>query len=100
MSDDSNDSDKTISSDDMEEGTEILHTRKTADTKWFGDYPWLETESTGESTILFIVFLFFLFFFIFLLFVKMCAKMFVTRRISYIGNYENYGITDMAMIIY
>jgi hypothetical protein len=49
----SDDSDCTISSDNMEEETNISHDRKTVDPKWFKDYPWLEAEPTGESTILY-----------------------------------------------
>ena len=39
-------------SDDANE-LEKSHIRKTVDPKWFDDYPWLETESINENTVLF-----------------------------------------------
>jgi Domain of unknown function (DUF4371) len=53
LTDELNDSDQTISSDNMEEEIKRSHTRKTASLEWFKDYPWLEANSTGESTILY-----------------------------------------------
>lgn len=40
-------------SDDESNNSERLHIRKTADPRWFDDYPWLRVESVNGSTMLY-----------------------------------------------
>jgi Domain of unknown function (DUF4371)/hAT family C-terminal dimerisation region len=53
LSDEANNSDRTISSEETEEVSEKSHTRKTANSKWFKDYSWLKADYINENTILY-----------------------------------------------
>src|SRR3954452_8441773 len=45
-----NDSEKTISSEDLEDEHNISHTNKTVNPEWFKSYSWLGVENLNEET--------------------------------------------------
>ncbi|CAH1769739.1 15860_t:CDS:2, partial [Entrophospora sp. SA101] len=51
--DELNDSEKTISSEDLEDEHNISHTNKTVNPEWFKSYSWLGVENLNEETIIY-----------------------------------------------